>query len=464
MNILRTPEFKVGLLVLVVAVLIGAMAMRVSEDPSYLGGKSQKVWFYISDATGLVTNSVVKLAGVNVGVIKKITLEDARARVDLSVRGDLPLTTASVVRIKSLGFLGDKHVELVLGDPSAPRLGDGAQIRNATEGGSMDVIMDEITKISQALGDIAEAVKEATNPVEGEEPKHPLGRIIRNVEKLTEDLAGIVGDNKGKLGNLVDEMVALSQKLNKILGETESEGFQAAWNDAVSSLKRIEKTLSNVEEITEKVNRGEGTIGRLINDDQIVEELNVTVKGVNELLMAARKVETSFDFHSEYLAEDDLSKTFIGVRIQPGLDRYYEIGVVDDPKGVIEIVDETVSVGGGAPTTTTTTTNFKNKTKLNAIFAKNFYNWTIKGGLMEGEGGLGLDYHLFNRQLRFSVETLNFDDLHLRVFARYNVWKGIYLIGGGDDMSDSANSSGFLGAGLFLTNEDLKLFLARIPL
>lgn len=461
MKFLQAPEFKVGLLVLIVAGIIGVMSMKVSEDPSYLSGGSQEYWFLVDDATGLVTNSVVKLAGVNVGVIKKITLQNGQARIDLSLRGDLPVTTASEVRIKALGFLGDKHVDLNLRDTSAPRLADGSEIRNATDGGSMDVIMDEVTKISQSLGDISVTLRDAATG-EGN-PTHPIGRIIKNLENLTGDLAQVVGENRGSLTRLIDEMAELSEKLNDAMGDSDDEGFRAAWQGAVASLKRIEGTLANIEEISEKVKDGEGTIGRLINDDTIVEELNVTVRGVNELLSAAKRIETSIDVHSEYLSDIGEAKSYIGLRIQPGLDRYYELAVVDDPKGVIETVDQTVTTGGNT-TTTTTVTTFRNKTKFSALFAKNFDNLTLKGGLMESEGGVGIDYYLLGRNLRLSIETFDFADLHLRTFARYNVWKGIYLIAGGDDLADSTNQSSFFGAGLFLTNEDLKLLLARAPL
>ena len=461
MNILKSPEFKVGLLVLAVIGLIGFMSMKVSEDPSYLSGSSQGYWFQVDDATGLVTNSVVKLAGVNVGVIKGITLTNLRARIDISLQGHLPVTTSSQVRIKALGFLGDKHVELVLGDTTAPRLARGSEIRNATDSGSMDVILDEVTKIFQALGDISVTLRDAASG--SGTTDHPIGRIIRNVENLTSDLADVVGENKGALTDLVNNMSELSSRLNEVLGDDEERGFRAAWNGAIDSLKRIEGTLANFEEISQKVNDGEGTIGRLINDDSIVEEINTTVKGVNELLNAAKRIETSLDVHSEYLSDVGEAKSYFGLRIQPGLDRYYELAIVDDPKGVVETVDTTVTTGGNS-TSTTTVTTFKNKTKFTALFAKNFYDFTLKGGLMESEGGVGVDYYLMNRRLRLSVETFDFSDLHLRTFARYDVWKGIYLIAGGDDLSDSANASGFFGAGLFLTNEDLKLLLARAPL
>ena len=106
---------------------------------------------------------------------------------------------------------------------------------------------------------------------------------------------------------------------------------------------------------------------------------------------------------------------------------------------------------------------FRNKVKFSALYAKNFYNFTLKGGVIESKGGVGFDYHLLNRRLRLSLEAFDFSKLHLRTFARYDVWKGLYLTAGGDDVSNSANASAFVGAGLFLTNDDLKLFLTKAP-
>lgn len=458
MSWLSAPEFKVGILVIAVGLIIGGMAMKVSEDPSYLSGGSNNYWFVVDDATGLVTNSVVKLAGVSVGIIKGITLREGKARLDLSIQSHLPITASSSVRIKALGFLGDKHIELMLGDTSMPRLAKGAQIRNATDGGSMDVIMDEVTKISQSLGDISATLRDAA--VGEGTGQHPIGRIIRNIENLTQDLSDVVGRNKNNMNEMLEGFTELSRRLNELVGDSDGDGFQAALGEATSSLKRIEKTLTNLEEITTKINEGEGTIGRLINDDTLIEEVNTAVKGVNSFISSADRVETSLDVHSEFLSDVGEAKSYLGVRIQPGLDRYYEFAIVDDPKGVIETEDRTVTTGGSS-TTTTTATTFRNRTKFSAIFGKRFRDLTLKGGLFESEAGVGVDYYLLNKDLRLSVEAFDFQDLHLRTFARYNLWKGIYLIAGADDLSNSSNASSFFGAGLFLTNDDLKLLLTQ---
>ena len=230
------------------------------------------------------------------------------------------------------------------------------------------------------------------------------------------------------------------------------------------TLARVDQSIRNIEEITDKVNRGEGTLGRLINDEETVEQLNAAITNVNNFLGGADKLETSLDFHSEYLTGVDLTKSYIGVKIQPGLDRYYEIAIIDDPRGVVRSERSESTPLGGATSTVDRTTTYKNRVKFTALFAKNFYDFTVKGGLIENAGGVGFDYHLFNHKLQLSAEFFNFSDLYIRAFARYNFMKGVYVIAGGDNLVESKNdvASAFVGAGIFITNDDLKMLASKV--
>lgn len=65
MNFIKTPEFKVGLLVVAIGGLVAFMSMQVSDDPSYMG-RSKKAWFLLPNAAGLVKGSAIKAAGIPV--------------------------------------------------------------------------------------------------------------------------------------------------------------------------------------------------------------------------------------------------------------------------------------------------------------------------------------------------------------------------------------------------------------
>jgi phospholipid/cholesterol/gamma-HCH transport system substrate-binding protein len=451
-----TPEFKVGALVVIVSGLIGVMSLKVNEGPG-LFSRSKRYWFELQDAGGLVENSAVKAAGIKVGVIEKIKLVDDKARVFIVITGDLKMRSSGYIELRSDGILGDRHVEVVPGVATDPELDENTQILSAHERGSITTLMKEIGKISESIGQLSETLNKATGPAG--DTSTSLGRIIRNIENLTADVAQMTGENKTKIGDIVENVHSLTAQLNKFIGDDGPQGFSSGWQRAVDSLHRIDTSLRNIEDITGKINRGEGTIGRLVNDEETVEKINEAIGNFNEFVGGASQLETSFDFHSEFLTDYSLTKSFLSVKIQPGLDRYYELGIVDDPRGVVE--NTSVDRNGSAPVNYDETKTFKNKMKFTALFAKNFYDLTVKGGLIESSGGLGLDYYLYRRDLRLSVEAFDFDDLVLRAYLRYNVFRGLYLVGGGDHMADDLRSA-FVGVGLFITNDDLKFLAGKL--
>ena len=213
------------------------------------------------------------------------------------------------------------------------------------------------------------------------------------------------------------------------------------------------------------MNKGEGTLGRLINDDKTVDELNTAIENVNKFLGVANKLETTIDFHTEYLNPLGANKSYVGIKLQPGLDRYYEVDLVDDPRGYKRSTLTTTQPNppSGPVSTENVTTTSKNTLKFTALFAKNFYDFTIKGGMIESAGGFGLDYHLFERRVTLSAEFFNFRSLYVRTFAKYVFMKGVYVMAGGDNLmhSDQTTANFFAGAGIFITNDDLKLLAAR---
>jgi phospholipid/cholesterol/gamma-HCH transport system substrate-binding protein len=455
MNFLATPEFKVGLMVLIVSGIIAVMSLKVSNDPSYLGN-SKEAWFYIDDASGLVKASNVRVAGINVGIIKDIKLENGQARVEMVLQGDLPLTKSARIEIRPNGILGDKHVEIITGDPRDPPLRSGEQVLVVDDRASVDRLISEVSKITKSLSTVAENIKSAT---EGDTDK-PLGRIISNIEQLTGDLASLSKDKKGEITEIVDQIHSITTSLDELVNDEGRDGIKSA---VKQSLARLDTTMKNFEEISGKINRGEGTLGKLINDEKTVEELNTAIEGINGFLDAGSKISTSLDYHSNYMANGSGAKSYLSVRVQPGLDRFYEVGVVDDPRGVTESTTTQLNTDG-TQSTIREQKRFENRLKFNALFGKNFYDFTVKGGIIENAGGIAFDYNLLRRKLRLSLEAFDFGNFNLRASARYNVFHGIYVTGGGEDLaSKNGRASAFVGAGLFLTNDDLKLLLSKMP-
>ncbi len=457
MNFLKLPEFKVGILIVAIGGIIAFMSMQVSDDPSLLG-RSRKAWFLMPSAAGLVKGSAIKSAGIPVGVIKDITLQEGKARIDVTVKEEINLKRSAAVGMKANGILGDKSIEIYPGDTGDPELEDGGEIINVKSGGGLDDVMTQVSELAGNLKEITKNLKEATAG-DGTDA-HILGRIVQNIEKITTDLSQVTGDNKEQIKEIVDQVNDITGTIDELINDDSPEGFKTTWKN---TMVRLDSSMKNIDEITSKINKGEGAIGKLISDEQTGEDVSTAIEGISSLVDSANKISTGIDFNSYYLGEVGGAKTAIGVTIQPGLDRFYYLGVINDPSGVAErtVYSETQ---GGNTTEFEETKTYKNKTKLSLYFGKNFYNLTLRGGLIEDTGGVGIDYRLLDDRLKFSIDAYDFEKLQLRSYVNYNMFYGFYLIAGHNDIMNKKDAnSAFLGAGLFLTNDDLKLLLSRSP-
>jgi len=457
MGIFSTAEFKVGALVLSIAGIIAFMSMQVSDDPSYLG-RSDRAWFLLPNASGLIKGSAIRSAGIPIGVIKDVRLQDGQARIDVTVKSDLNLTRSASVELRANGILGDKYIEVYPGSPTDAELEDDGQILNVKKGGSLDDILAQVSEITGSLKDVAKNLNEAISG--NGTNQHIMGRIVQNIEKLTTNLTEMTVDNKEQIGEIVDQVHDITGTLNNLINDESDKGFKKVW---AKSLDRIDKSLKNIEDITEKVNRGEGTIGKLISDEKTAEDVSSTIEGLSGLVDTASRTTTGVDFNSFYLGDIHGTQTAIGLQIQPGLDRYYYLGLISTPEGSVQETN-TKTITGGSTVEVDEIKTFKNKTKFTALFAKNFYDLTLKGGLIEDTGGVGIDYGMFHRRLTASVEAYDFGKLQLRARLNYKLPYGFYLTGGYSDILNKKDSrSVFAGAGIFLTNDDFKLLLTKSP-
>lgn len=459
MSLFKTPEFKVGALVLVVSLVVGWISMNISEDPSYFGS-SRTVVFYMDDASGLIEGSPIYMAGIRVGMIRSITLEGGRAKIVSVLQRGLHLTTSAQVEVRPSGILGDKNVVLVAGSPSDPELPEGGVIESVKDTASIDKVVAQVGEIAGNLEGIASSIREA---IEGSTDT-ALGNIISNLETLTGDLAHLSSEHRSEVSKIVHDISNITEGLSYFVGDKSEDGFQAGWSKLVASLGNVERTLTNFEEISEKINRGDGTIGRLLNDDTTIEEINTAVAGINDFIGLGARLKTTLDFNTSFMSAQDAFKTNIGIKIQPGLDRYYLVQVVDTPEGALDHRQISRTIDGNPTVIEERREYYRNRVRFTALFAKNFHNVTLKGGMIESTGGFGMDLHFFRRRLSLITEAYDMSDFRVRSLLRYRIMSGFYAQAGADDLFNDQYSdiNGFFGLGLSLDNDDIKALLSAV--
>ncbi len=192
------------------------------------------------DVRQLKTGDEVRLAGVKVGSVLRTRLAGRRAEAVLEVDPTIPIAGDATATIEMSGLISGNYVSIDMGTPGSAPLADGAEIRTA-ESPDLNTLMTDLSGLGKQLQDSLGMLSTALNG----SPKTG-GGLIAKLDKL-------LADNEGKLS----------------------------------------ATMTNLQEISEKVNHGDGTIGKLLNDPRLHDELLATVGEIKAAAAQAKELVAS---------------------------------------------------------------------------------------------------------------------------------------------------------------------------
>lgn len=442
-----TAEMRVGLFAVIAVAVFAWATIRVSDKTAVHGG-GYPLTVVFENATGLKMKAPVELAGVPVGVIRHIELLDSRqAKVTLAIAKGVKLPNDSRAVLRTRGFLGETYVEIIPGTPDLPDLGSGEQIPFASRSGDVNSLVSQFNSIAEDIKHITSSLRQTM----GEGDASPVNQIVKNLETFTSAIKDLTLRNEGNVDRVTTNLAAMTDELRSLIARGKVD---------------VEESMDRIASITRKIDEGKGTVGRLVNDEETIDRLNETVDSLNETLGGFRRLEAEVGFHTEYLSRSHDFKNYVSLALSPAPDKSFLIDLVSDPNPnpyhVVRTTDVTV---GNTSTTVTTDTATTDRTKLyfSAQLAKKFYDFTLRGGIIESTGGVGLDYMKGPLGLQFSAydfSTRYGERPHLKLTGAINVTKNFYALGGLDDfISRQDGRSAFVGAGFRFIDDDIKTML-----
>ena len=239
-----TIELKVGAFVFVGLILMAVSILMLGGDKA-LFKKHYHLFVEYGQVQGLATGSVVSLTGLPVGNVSKIIFipEHNKLRVDLKLDQAYQdrIHEGTTAEIRTQGALGDKFIYLTPGPQDRPALDNNAELI-AVEGGDF---MSVISSKGDSLKHVFEIITE-----------------LRNLMKA------INGD--GRSQKIMDNLTASSQSLKMMVQELHGEGDQKS---------ELRKSVVHLSSILRKIDQGEGTLGALINDPTLHENLKALLGG-----------------------------------------------------------------------------------------------------------------------------------------------------------------------------------------
>jgi phospholipid/cholesterol/gamma-HCH transport system substrate-binding protein len=492
-----TSEAKVGLFVILGILLLVYMSLKVGGIRI---GKSEGYELFVrfDSVAGLDKDSSVRVAGVEVGRVKRITLDGNKAKLTLMIKKDARIGADFVAVLTTHGVLGERYLELIPGSPNAPLLEPGDTITRTQQ-------YIDLEKFITILGDAAADIKEVSSSLAGVfggvAGERTLRDIVVNLGELTRRMNRIVAANEERIGRtlgnfetfsrllreegpgVVDGLRNITDEFNSFITENRGslEGSIHSFERASLKLEetmdtvnkmvmniepKIEESFSRVTSIADKIDKGEGTLGKLVNDPATHDNLNKALTGFNSTIGRIESFKTFLSYRAEYMTEVEETKSYFSLKLQPKADRYYLIEVIDDPTGA-RSVETKVTTTGGTTTTVkevTTTDDFK----FSAQIARRFGGLTLRGGLLESTGGVGMDYQLWDDNIKISFDAFDFDQSrnpHLKAGLTYNFAKLFFFSGGYDDFVSKVDlESYYVGGGFTLEDDDIKYILGSVPI
>jgi phospholipid/cholesterol/gamma-HCH transport system substrate-binding protein len=508
---LLNKAFAVGLLVAVCAVAF-LVAFTFFRRGGYDKDDSYVVHVFFKDATGLTWKSRVQIAGIQIGEVERISLVGARARLDLRIQKDVDLhRDACVSKRFPSALLPDAILDTVPGAPPAAMLRDlppdQREITCVNEGITVEALLESMSRIADDIsvvsGELANTVAGSQGSIQDiiqnlarissqlattvEEGQDQVQAILDNAQAFTGTLRTVAEQDQGRYraiaANVEDasgRLVRILDDVQKILGEDQPE-LRDSVAGVRQSLDRLNRSMEEVEKVVVNIGQGKGVAGKLLADERLGEKVGTALEGATDYVDRLVKLKIEVQLRSEWLWNENGSKTFAGFKLLPRPDKFYLFELVSDPRGVDTVTNETISVqdpSGNVTTTRTSRTLNEDKLRFSAQLGKRYGPTTLRVGIIESSGGAGADLHLLDDRLTLSFSMYQFDRPanvdypNLKIWVNYTFLRYLYATAGTDDLLNRWDSDRFpggrnfsfgrdifIGGGLVFTDDDLKTLL-----
>ena len=242
-----------------------------------------KYYVKFKDISGLSASSPIYANGYRVGVVQDIIFDYENNRDIVAVIGidkQMRLPQGSHAEIAS-DLLGNIKINLVLGEDPIHMMAKGDTIVGGEEQGMMKKLGAMVPAI-EAIMPKLDSIMTSLNLLLADPA---LRQTLHNVEGMTDNLNATSRDLRSLSASLNREMPAMMQKTNGVLDNTQQLTGNLAAIDVASMTASINQTLANVNEMTRKLNSTEGTLGLLMRDATLYNNLSATTASADSLLI-----------------------------------------------------------------------------------------------------------------------------------------------------------------------------------
>jgi len=441
-------ETRVGLFLIssVIAVLFAVLFLGNIQ----LFKSTNRYYVVFQNVEALPPKAAVKIAGVEIGKVRRVELVDGKARVTIDVDPKIAIHKNAKAKVGSTGIIGTKFIEIAPGTPDQPKLEDEATIEG-TEAGGLQAIADKISKLFERNDKYGDAIEN-------------LQESISNIKNVTAALNVAMGNHASEMEEIVLNVKDITESAKVFMTDLEEISTERK-EDVKIALEKFRSVGERLDIILAKVQDGKGAIGALVSDEQTGKEVKEAVTAIKDTAASAKKVlgrftqiNTYWNYRYRYDTRDEEGRSDVGIRIEPRPGKFYAVGATNI----------------GEPVSGEKHVAYERKNRITGVMGADYGPFTGYAGAIRSRGGVGLNFRplwkvpKLARRLELNAEMYDIsrdrivrgrrlDSANLDVGGHVAITRWFWL---GARAEDVLERSAFIGyANIIFRDEDLSYLL-----
>ncbi|MCG2461259.1 MlaD family protein [Flavobacteriaceae bacterium F89] len=284
-------EVKTGIIVIGGILLFIMGFSYLKSSPLF---ESNKIFYAVyQDVGGLQPGTQVTINGLSVGKVNDIRFKDSSGKlvVTFSIDNNFNFSKNSIAELYDTGIIGGKGIQVKPVFDDAPMAKTGDTLTTSTRPGLTDLVQEKLAPLQQKVeGAVtnADSLLMNVNQILDDRTKKDLRETISGLKKVVASFQGsadalndILGDNKEALNVTMTNLNTITDNFAELSDSLSSAGLS-------QTIRKLQGTLGNLDVMLAKIESGEGTLGKLVNNEQLYNNLNSASRDLDLLLQDFR--------------------------------------------------------------------------------------------------------------------------------------------------------------------------------
>jgi phospholipid/cholesterol/gamma-HCH transport system substrate-binding protein len=266
-----SKEQKVGLFFFF-GVILAAVAVEVTVGTGLF---TERYHLYVDyrDVEGLKVGDPVRIAGVQMGKVDQVAVTPEYVRVRMQIKSAGHVRRNSVARLDFQALSGSRFIAISLGSPEQPLLQPGDTVQGE-QGMSITDMLDQFDGVGKSITELADSFN-------------------RNQDELLRNLNTLIADNQDSIRGVLASIESITDKLNQGQGTmAKLINDPGLYDKAERLLSDADAVLGDLRRVSSRLAQGKGSLGRLVAEDDLYDDLQETLASLNN---TARNLEELSD-------------------------------------------------------------------------------------------------------------------------------------------------------------------------